>query len=130
MWKKYLKDENGDYGFVKLISDDYTTWRENAEVILVDHFPKVKDGETKVLLSRRTIRFTQFFGSGDIEEEFEELKTEYVLHYGKEPTDVTDMAFFCADGWSRWSADERIENPSEEAIKEYLKKHGVLDNYK
>ncbi|MFF2532287.1 hypothetical protein ACFVS2_25595 [Brevibacillus sp. NPDC058079] len=127
MWEKRVNRNNGygDYGFVRIISEDYTVWQDNAEVILVDHFPMAKEGETKVLMTKWIIRFTEHFGDGEKEEEWGELKEEYVSHYGEPPNNITDIAFYCADGWSRWNAIERIENPTVDEIKQYLNKHGV-----
>ncbi|MNK43714.1 hypothetical protein D3C87_624290 [compost metagenome] len=118
MWKEYRDRET--LGYVNMINEDYSKFQENAEVILLDTF---KEGER--LLSRKIIRFTEYFGS-DPEEGMIELKEDFKQHYGKEPETILDVAYYCADGWSRWSADERIENPSDEAIEEYLKKQGII----
>lgn len=127
MWRKRSNVDNqyGDYGFVRIISEDYSKWQENAEVILVDHFPMAKDGEVKVLMTRWIVKFTEHFGDGDKEEELKELKGDYYMHYNQEAQDLHDIAYYCADGFSRWGATERIENPSEEQISEFLKKHQI-----
>src|SRR5687767_8589433 len=117
MWRKFdQSNEYGDYGFVRLISEDYSKWMDNAEVILVDHFPMAKEGEVKRLVTRWMIRLTEHFSDGNKEDEFNELKEEYTSHYGKEPKDFYDIVFYCADAFSRWGAIERIENPSEEDL--------------
>ncbi|MWV44912.1 hypothetical protein GRF59_14920 [Paenibacillus sp. HJL G12] len=117
MWKEYRDRET--VGYVKMINEDYSKYQENAEVILLDTF---KEGEK--LLSRKVIRFTEYFGS-DPEEGMSELKEDFKQHYGKEPESLLDIAYYCADGWSRWSTDERIDNPSEEVIHGYFKKHRI-----
>jgi hypothetical protein len=124
MWEKRIKP-NGDYGFVRVISEDYSLLHDNAEVILVDHFPQNND--LRVLLTKSTIKFREHFGSGANDEEFEELKDEYAKCYKEEPSGTADMAYFCADDSSRWNAEERIENPTPIEISNYLTKHGIKD---
>ncbi|MBX4152287.1 hypothetical protein [Paenibacillus lautus] len=117
MWKEFRDRET--VGYVKMISENYKEHCDNAEVILLDTF---KDG--KRLLSRKIIRFTEYFGT-DPEDGIGELKEDFKDNYGKQAKDLIDLAFYCADGWSRWSADERIESPSDEIIKDYFKQHGI-----
>lgn len=117
MWKEYKERET--IGYVSMISEDYSKYLDNATVILLDTF---NDGTR--LLTKKTIKFTEYFGS-DYEDGMNELKEDFKEHYNKEPETLFDVAFFCADGWSRWSANERIENPSDEEIKVFMKSNNI-----
>jgi hypothetical protein len=70
------------------------------------------------------IRFIEYFGD-DPYEGMEALKDDFVNHYGKEPEALIDLAYYCADGWSRWNATERVENPSDEEVRSYLQNHAI-----
>ncbi|MET3209754.1 UNVERIFIED_CONTAM: hypothetical protein ABIC26_002701 [Paenibacillus sp. PvR008] len=119
MWRKY---ENSDtVGYCRLINDDYTVWTENAEVVLLDKFT---DGTQ--LLTKKTIKFTEYCGE-DIEFGMDELRDEYKKNIGSAPKDLIDLAYYCVAGWSRWDADERIDNPTTEEINAFLLKHGIVD---
>lgn len=116
MWKKY-ESIDGGYGYVKMISENYSKYTVNAEVILINSLTSL------LLVTHHTIRFVEFFTGFD---GLVETIGDYIDRYNKEPEGMMDIAFYCADGWSLWNADERIENPSKEEIEEYLKKHGVI----
>lgn len=117
-WRRYNKD-GISFGYARLISEDVENYVDNGEVII---FNKFHDSS---LLTRYTIKFKEYLDGDTMKESIDKLYEEYEENYNVPASDLTDIIFYCADGWSTWNAIERLENPNEEEIRLFLNIHEV-----
>jgi hypothetical protein len=102
------------------IKNGFVNQTDDAFNIIVIQDSTSKEGAFQILRSEIRRDFAEYYNGIDIESSMEELRDEFEHFYEEKAQNDLELAYYCVDGWSVWSADTYIPELSKDDVTKYL----------